>query len=193
MKKVQTNSDTLEWLFINKYYKDGIKTWEDNKGKCKAIYQYNTAMNVVQYHNDHYIKEVMRAQVNRVADAWEYLETEVLPNMKGFNGVPYQYRGLKDEWITFMKSAHKKHLERLNTALDEKISVFQGTSNFKTNVKRWTGIEKWDYFGVFPRESGPKTPNCGFEKDDKKIEERVTLLKRAKQSLPKAETELKLD
>lgn len=53
MKEVQTNSNTLEWLFVNKYYDDKqVKTWDDNKGKCKAVYQFMTLMSLVQYHND---------------------------------------------------------------------------------------------------------------------------------------------
>jgi uncharacterized membrane protein YbaN (DUF454 family) len=53
MKDVEENSKTLEWLFENKYYeKKVMKTWTDNKGKCKAIYLFMTLMSVSQYHND---------------------------------------------------------------------------------------------------------------------------------------------
>jgi hypothetical protein len=52
MKEVQSNSETLEWLFENKYYEGGVvKTWPDNKGTCKAIYRFMTIMTIAQYHN----------------------------------------------------------------------------------------------------------------------------------------------
>jgi hypothetical protein len=53
MKEIQENSRTLEWLFENRYYdQKTTKFWEDNKGTCKAVYMYNTAMSVAQYHFD---------------------------------------------------------------------------------------------------------------------------------------------
>jgi hypothetical protein len=55
MKENQDNSDTLEWLFEDRYYdtsSKSIKSWDDNIGKCKAIYQFMTLMSLVQYHND---------------------------------------------------------------------------------------------------------------------------------------------
>jgi predicted nucleotidyltransferase len=49
----QENSQTLEWLYENKYYdeKDN-KKWSDHKGTCKAVHQFKNMMGVVQYHNE---------------------------------------------------------------------------------------------------------------------------------------------
>jgi hypothetical protein len=53
-QKNQENSKTLEWLFENKYFDGGQNTkyWPNNKGKCKAVYLFNTAMGISQYHSD---------------------------------------------------------------------------------------------------------------------------------------------
>ncbi|KAF2276881.1 uncharacterized protein EI97DRAFT_490465 [Westerdykella ornata] len=80
-QKNQANNDTLEWLFVSKTFnrKDGQTKWPKNEGKCAAIYCFNTVIGIAQYHNNPYIQEIMRAQVNQVGDAFEYRETKVLP------------------------------------------------------------------------------------------------------------------
>ncbi|KAF2749771.1 hypothetical protein M011DRAFT_511825 [Sporormia fimetaria CBS 119925] len=88
MNENQHNSNTMEWLFVNKYYvnKNGVGTvgtWKDNKGTCKAIYQFNTLVGLVQYHNDPYVSEVMRAQVKRVGEAFDYPKTTFSPVRTG--------------------------------------------------------------------------------------------------------------
>jgi hypothetical protein len=189
MKKVEANSGTLEWLFLNKYYEaKAVKEWEDNKGACKAVYQYNTVMSLVQYHNDPYVREVMRAQVKRVAAAFDHIETVVLPSIHTDPNNPYPKKNLGQQWLDFMKAKHKERLGNLNTVLDEKVKVFEGNSPFKPNVKRWISIPKWDHLGVFRRKVDK--PNCGFEKDKSKMEERVKLLLKAKEDLTKVDTDL---
>lgn len=43
MKKNKENFNTLEALFANKYWENQVeKKWADNKGKCKAVYNYNS-------------------------------------------------------------------------------------------------------------------------------------------------------
>jgi hypothetical protein len=74
--------------------------WEDNKGKCKAVHMFMTLMSLVEYHSDPYIRGVMRAQVIRVGEAWEFLEKEVLVNSQFWDpvakiSVPFKERGLK--------------------------------------------------------------------------------------------------
>lgn len=55
MKKTQHNAETLEWVFANSYWdpeKKDKAIWEDNKGTCKAVYRFATAMSVSQYHSE---------------------------------------------------------------------------------------------------------------------------------------------
>ncbi|KAF2027525.1 hypothetical protein EK21DRAFT_114744 [Setomelanomma holmii] len=67
MSKIESNSATLEWRFENRYYESkSRKTYSDNQGRCKAVHMFMTLMNVFEYHNDPYIREVMRAQVTRM-------------------------------------------------------------------------------------------------------------------------------
>ncbi|KAJ4304608.1 hypothetical protein N0V90_000134 [Kalmusia sp. IMI 367209] len=154
LKKIQANSETIEALFDNRYYKDGAAhEWPDNRGKCKAIYRFVTLMSLVSYHNDPYIQELMRAQVERVGAAFEYLETEVLPKLppwKDKNQAVHTYKavGLKDAWIEWIKDVHKKRLERLNKFLEDKVSIFKGESSAVMKVKRW------DFAGVFGKRLG---------------------------------------
>jgi hypothetical protein len=53
-QKNQANSETLEWLFLNKYYDGNGPTaqWPDNKGTCKAVFRFMTLMALRQYHSD---------------------------------------------------------------------------------------------------------------------------------------------
>ncbi|KAF2824664.1 hypothetical protein CC86DRAFT_353149 [Ophiobolus disseminans] len=184
MKYVKDNTLTLEALFDNHYYEnDKQKTWDDNMGKCKAVHMFMTLMTLVQYHNDAYIRAVMRAQVQRVGAAFEYLETEVLPKaqVKG-----YTKRGLKKEWEDWMTKYHKARLDALQAALEDKMKVFEKSTGITTKMKRW------DYLNIFKRVD-TKKPNCGFEKDNKKMDERVQLLKDAFKKMKKVNSELKLD
>jgi hypothetical protein len=73
----------------------------------------------------------------------------------------------------------------LTQALADKVSVFKPKSNTQTRLKRW------DYAGIFQR--AVKEPNCGFEKDDQKLQKRVDLLLDAYTSLTPVDSELKLD
>ncbi|KAF1851751.1 uncharacterized protein K460DRAFT_271464 [Cucurbitaria berberidis CBS 394.84] len=141
MRENQENSKTLEWLFENKYYEDSIKSWPDNKGKCKAIYHYN--------------------------------------------GEVYKERGLKKEWLDWMKEKHKARMDALTKAMDDKLGVFSNNPGVITKLRRW------DYSGIFRREV--KEPNCGYETDQKIIDQRVALLKDAYKNMKRVESELKLD
>lgn len=110
----------------------------------------------------------MRAQVNRIGEAWEYLEKNVLAGTVSNSGAVYKERGLKTEWLGWMEAGHKARLDGLVQALDKKLSIFEGKPGVVTRVKRW------DFAGIFGREV--KTPNCGFEKDATKMAKRVELL-----------------
>ncbi|KAH7346961.1 hypothetical protein BKA66DRAFT_433113 [Pyrenochaeta sp. MPI-SDFR-AT-0127] len=154
MRENQENSGTLEWLFENKYYQDKkVKTWPDNKGKCKAIYQ------------------VLLAGAT----------------YKGPGGPPeiYKERGLKKEWLDWMKETHKIRLDALTETMNEKLEVFKNNPSVITKLKRW------DYSGIFGR--AVETANCGFEKDSKKLDKRVDLLIDAYKNMRQVESELKLD
>ncbi|KAF2276886.1 uncharacterized protein EI97DRAFT_458210 [Westerdykella ornata] len=182
MMENEENSKTLDWLFINKYYNDKkVEKWLDNRGMCKAIYQFDTLMALVQYHNDPYIQEVMRAQVRRVGEAFDYVEDDIIPTQQS----GYTKRNIKKEWIDWMKETHKNRLESLNEALEYAVKIFEKKSTVITKIKRW------DFSGLFRREV--KDPNCGFEPDDAVMEKRVKLLLEAYKKLPKVDTELKLD
>jgi hypothetical protein len=134
-----------------------------------------------------YIREVMRAQVIRVGEAWKYLEEEVLANAKGVNGEPFKERapgGMRKEWRDWMQDLHKKRLDALNQALDDKKNIFDPSTITK--------LKRWDYGGVFSR-AGVVTPNCGLETDQKRLKERVGLLVDFKNALTPVNSELKLD
>lgn len=149
----------------------------------------------------------MRAQVNRVGAAWEYLEKEILVGRSFIPPVTtpvatpvavsvstptatlsaeiFKERGLKKEWLDWIKERHKTQLDILMQTLNEKINIFEGKSSFITKLKRW------DYTGSFKRAT--KDPNCGFEKDQRRMEERVELLIKAFKNLTPIDSELKLD
>jgi hypothetical protein len=123
--------------------------------------------------------------VNRVGEAWEFLEEKVLPNTKFSPGVPaFQERGLKKEWLEWMKERHKAQLEGLTKALKDKVVVFE--TKFTTKVKRW------DYDRIFSR-ANDDPPNCGIEKDGKRIEQRVKVMLKAYKDMKQVDSELKLD
>ncbi|KAL1600455.1 hypothetical protein SLS60_006841 [Paraconiothyrium brasiliense] len=193
LKKTQANSDTLEALYGNRYFeKQEEKKWQDNRGKCKAIYKFTTMMSLMSYHNDPYIQEVMRAQVRRVGRAFEHLEKTVFPalNNPWIDPVtkephPYKPVNLRATWFKWIKKLHKARLGTLNAVMEEKVKIFEA------NAAATTRFRRWDFFGVFKRE--PKEPNCGFEPDDKKILERVELMLEAYAKLEKVDTELTLD
>lgn len=131
----------------------------------------------------------MRAQVRRVGEAWELIERTILVGKKYKNAdgkeVSYTERGLKQEWLDWMKARHKKNLDALTKAMDDKLLVFDGKPGVITKLKRW------DYGGNFKRKVD--VPNCGFEKDQKTIDERVELLKAAYKAMKRVDSELKLD
>ncbi|KAJ4360685.1 uncharacterized protein N0V89_001252 [Didymosphaeria variabile] len=193
LKKTQANSNTLEALYGNRYFEEQAeKKWQDNRGKCKAIYKFTTLMSLVSYHNDPYIQEVMRAQVRRVGRAFEHLEKTVLPalNEPYIDPVtqvshPYKRVNLRATWFKWIKKVHKARLGKLNAVMEEKVKVFEADTAATTRFKRW------DFFGVFRR--AVKEPNCGFEPDDQKILERVELMLDAYGKLEKVDTELTLE
>ncbi|KAH5789298.1 hypothetical protein HBI88_049860 [Parastagonospora nodorum] len=191
MLKNKQNSQTLEMLFENRYYeKKKLLDWPDNKGKCKAVYRFMTVMSIAQYHNDLYVREVLRAQVNRIGEAWDHIERNILAGTKHASTQElYKKRDLKTEWLDFMTARHKKYMKKMNDMMDEKIKVFTdppGSIVFPTKVKRW------DYLGVFRRaKDGP--PNCGFEPDPQKMQDRVAMMIDAYKNMPKAVEDLKLN
>jgi hypothetical protein len=134
----------------------------------------------------------MRAQVRRVGEAWEYLEKVVLVGTtwtppSPSKPEPFKERGLKKEWFDWIKEHHKLRLDAMLQALANKVSIFEGTPSVITKLRRW------DYGGVFRRADG--VPNCGFEKDSKRLQKRVDLLKKAYDDLKARgiDSELKLD
>jgi hypothetical protein len=132
------------------------------------------------------VKEVLRAQVNRIGDAWELIEKEYLARKTLVSGTKYTERGLKKEWLDWMKTHHKESLKALNDAMGDKIKVFTpGQSGFITKLKRW------DYDAIFRREVD--RPNCGSEKSSSNLQKRIDLLKDAYKRQKKIEEELKLD
>ncbi|KAH7090484.1 hypothetical protein FB567DRAFT_546679 [Paraphoma chrysanthemicola] len=193
MKQVEANSKTLEWAINNDYWDrnaNSMKKWPDNKGTCKTVHMFATLMTIVQYHNDPFVREVMRAQVTRVGNAFAFLEENVLVNEQWVHPVTgstesFKPRDLRKDWFDFMKTTHKDRLDKLTQALAGKISILESKSNTQTKLKRW------DYAGIFRR--APKTPNCGFEKDDKNMKKRIELLVDAYKNLKPVESELKLD
>ncbi|KAI8935007.1 hypothetical protein NX059_008673 [Plenodomus lindquistii] len=185
IRQTEENSKSLELLFVNKYYEKKVaKNWPDRMGTCKAIYQFATLMNLVQYHNDALIKEIMRAQVTRIGEAWEYLEKTILAGTTSANNKAFVERGLKKEWIDWMKDRHKVRLEKVMTTLKNKIVIFEGKSSFITKLKRW------DYGGVFRRDV--EIPNCGTETDPARMQKRIELLLAAYKDLKAVDSDLKL-
>lgn len=132
------------------------------------------------------MKEVLRAQINRIGDAWELIEKEYLAPMTLLTGETYTERGLKKEWLDWMKTHHKESLKALNDVLEDKIKVFTpGQSGFITKVKRL------DYGSIFRRKV--KAPNCGSEKSSSDLQKRIDLLKDAYKNQKRIEEDLKLD
>ncbi|KAH5087525.1 hypothetical protein HBI73_146840 [Parastagonospora nodorum] len=188
MRKTQHNAETLEWLFENNYWDSDKKkkaTWKDNKGTCKAVYRFATAMSVSQYHSDPFIAEALRAHIRRVGDAFELIEKDLLAQKKDAKGQKYKERGLKKEWLDWMAGVHKDRLKKLNDAMADNIKIFKGESD---HVNPW---KRWDYSGLFSR--APDEPDCGFEPNKDRMETRVKMLVDAYESMKPVEEELKLD
>jgi hypothetical protein len=191
-QKNKANSKTLEWLFEDKYFNrdEGStpKTWPEHKGKCKAVSQFTDVMGLVYYHDDPYIRAIMRAQVERIGNAWEYLETKILPGTTWIDGDgkphPFQAKGLKQQWLEFMKKKHSTHLKRIKDALKAKVSIFEGNPSVTTKVKRW------DFLGLFSKRVATVPPNCGTETDSDRMKTRVELLLTAYDEMPDLEIEL---
>ena len=186
----QKNSETQEWLYLDKYY-DGkqIRKWPDRKGQCKAVARFNDLMGLVYYHNDPIIREIMRAQVKRVGEAWDHLETNVVAGTSWTDSTgakhDFQKQDLKQEWFTFMKNAHEVELERITKELDAKRLIFENKSPYVAKIKRW------DFGGLFSKRA-VRAPKCGVEKDAAKMSDRVKLLLKAHDDLPAIKTDLDL-
>lgn len=185
MKQIEGNSETLEWLMKDKYYKDEFKTWENRKGQCAAVYRFASIMAVFSYHNNPLVKEVFKAQALRIADAFEYVETEVLKDTE-WQGKKHEPRGLRGQWIAWIQAKHKVEITRLKNTLKDKAKVFNGKSETKTGIsKRWS-------FNPLKR-AVPKL-RCGTEEDEDRMKKRVQLLLDAyeKLDLDSLDAELKL-
>jgi hypothetical protein len=124
----------------------------------------------------------MRAQVKRIGEAWEYLKKNIVVGTKwkdsGNKEVIFKKRGIKKEWLAWMKLWHKERLDALNAALEEKLEVSDKGTSFTVRFKRW------DYGGIFGR--AVKVPNCGVKKDTNTMAKRVELLLDAKKNKFKA-------
>jgi hypothetical protein len=145
-------------------------------------------MGIVQYHNDWFVKEIMRAQVRRVGAALEYLEKKVVNDAEWINKdgkrIRYEYADLQKQWIDWIKGKHQERLGKLNKALDDNLKVFlPGTPSI---------VRKWDYSGVFSR-AAAEDPNCGEETNEATMKKRVEMLVAAKNALPPADPVLNLD
>jgi len=134
----------------------------------------------------------MRAQVLRVGEAWDLLESTLLvgkqstildPTKQGLE--TFQPRGLKKEWLNWVQQDYKEQLDKLQTVLNEKVQIFHNKPSVGTKLKRW------DYSRVFGREV--KVPECGSESDSKKMQERVDLLKDAYKNMAPINSDLKYD
>jgi hypothetical protein len=191
LKTNQDQSETLEALYHNRYYESQTgKDWADNKGKCAAVHKYTTAMEVAEYHNEPLVREILRAQVNRVGEAWKYLEELLEKNKAVFkpakgNDEPFVKRDIRKAWREWMVDQHKLRLGDLQKALDDNLHIFKGESKIKTKIKRW------DHWGIFRRVV--EEPNCGTEPDDKIMKKREDMLVEAKGKLAKIDLVLKLD
>jgi hypothetical protein len=154
------------------------------------VHKYTTAMEVAEYHNEPLVREILRAQVNRVGEAWKYLEELLEKNKAVFkpakgNDEPFVKRDIRKAWREWMVDQHKLRLGDLQKALDDNLHIFKGESKIKTKIKRW------DHWGIFRRVV--EEPNCGTEPDDKIMKKREDMLIEAKGKLAKIDLVLKLD
>jgi hypothetical protein len=134
----------------------------------------------------------MRAQVLRVAEAWDLLESSLLVGKQSDIAHPtdpnreaFQARGLKKEWLNFMQKEYKEQLDKLQGTLDKKVQIFYNNPSVITKLKRW------DYSHIFGR--AVKVPDCGTEPDSKKMQQRVDLLKDAYKKMDRVNSDLKFD
>jgi hypothetical protein len=109
-----------------------------------------------------YIREAMRAQVNRIGEAWEMLGTMVLVGTSytppSGPVEPFVHRGLKKEWEDFIIERYGERLKELQIRIDEKVGIFSGKPSYITRLNRW------DFGGLFER-ADDFEQNCGSEKD----------------------------
>lgn len=138
----------------------------------------------------------MRAQVQRVADAWGLLETTLLTGRTSSIVNPstqqagiFASQDIKKRWLDWMKKEHKDRLDKLQKALDDKVDVFRGKPGFTTRLKRW------DYNMLLQRANNGKSSvaKCGSVSDPNIMKERVQLLLTEYANMKRIDSELKLD
>jgi hypothetical protein len=117
-----------------------------------------------------YVREVYRAQIIRVGEAFELMNQELQGagvTSATTQGGLYIPIDLKGQWLDYMDNLHKKKLGNLYKTMRSKIPVFKDDPE----VKKILRLRRWDYAGIFSRESPVKL--CGKEPDTDKMKDRV--------------------
>lgn len=123
-------------LQYNKWWDDVDKIMKDatqNKGKCQAIKKFRDIIGVYKYHQFKEIEEIMVAQIKRIGDAFELMETKVLlsttiPDGKGGTRAKYVSRDLKTKWEKFMKEAFDHRIQKIEEWMETWAKVIKKMS-----------------------------------------------------------------
>ncbi|KAH7109470.1 hypothetical protein B0J11DRAFT_601674 [Dendryphion nanum] len=114
--KNKENSFTMEMLTENRAYdpedKD-VSHYKENEGYQGAIHQFRQLLGVYTYLGLEEINTIFLAQVKRVAEAFEYLEKDVLPKVDFSPLPPYQYQGFKKQWMDHIEERYKEGKQKI--------------------------------------------------------------------------------
>ncbi|KAF2874711.1 hypothetical protein BDV95DRAFT_665424 [Massariosphaeria phaeospora] len=140
-QKNSANNFTMEWNMLNKYAKDKeVFYYEKNEGYLLGIKRFRDIVGLYKYHHDAHVNDILVAQLNRIGDAFEYLEKDVLPKMK-FDGLPdYKYQDLRKQWLNFMS----EHFKQAITKIEAWMAKFEPAMKELADGKRpksYNGIE----------------------------------------------------
>ena len=169
-------------MMIQNMYIEEKKTfkWEENEGKLAALGVFRDVLGVYKYHQQDHIQKILVTQVKRIADAFEYLETEVLPKHHNFfkdkktnekikfqddkgNEVKYKSHNLKDQWNTFMKERFAESKTKIEEWLKKWNDEFEKVYNEKRSLEERAKPESLPSY-------------CGREKDNDVLKKRIKLL-----------------
>jgi hypothetical protein len=128
LKRIKKNNPTMEFEIENKYYDPNVPEdqsyFEDNRGYIRALTKFRTVFGVYKYGQEKLVQEYFMAQVNRIGEAFRYLEEDVLPNQNYPEdilpkGTKYQSQGLRDQWISFMQDGFKEGKDKIEKWMEK--------------------------------------------------------------------------
>ena len=165
-QKNMVNNLAMEWQLLNKYFpKDGTQTekYTQNEGYLLAIKRFRDIIGVYKYHKDDLIKKYWKAQVFRVADAFEKLEKDVSPTLE--EGSEYTYQNFRQQWLDFMEDHFTSGKTKIEAWMDKFAPAIKTLSEGERPEKN-PGIDsRSTWFSLFKRVE-EETESCAISTDE---------------------------